>query len=150
MSLASGHELETKTFPLGRLLVNVLQGPVNDPSVPSVVLRTKARVGASAFVKLMNETYTLPVVPVGCTAVSSTATHGRSSIAPTFCPQPSGSDTNVSPRSVDTFIVSQAGPGRSTKNTLWVFSPTAMWLSPPPPELVSVSPTTGMCRGTLN
>src|SRR5947209_7164833 len=67
----------------------------------------------------------------GALGVSSVATHWRSSIAPGLVKQATWLLEKVSPRSRETFIVTQA-PERSTKNTLCVTSPTTWCESPPP------------------
>src|SRR3954451_3019074 len=68
-------------------------------------------------------------------------------MAPGSRPQPSGSVVNDSPRSVERLKVTQS-PGRSTKKTLCVRSPTAWWLSPPPGPWPGLLPVAGRWSGS--
>src|SRR3954454_12717371 len=97
--------------PTTALSVLQVESVANVPGAPSCWLRASARVGNGGVVPVMsntwmNETYTFCDGPGGPGYASSVATHCRSSMAPGEGPQPSRSVVNVSPRSVERFIVS--------------------------------------------
>src|SRR3954454_20378849 len=155
-SVGSGHAVgsSSEVAPGIAVWVNALHGEAAKSAAvlvpPSLVLLTNTRLQpgsdvAMQPVSLLKFRYTS--WPSG--AVSSVATHCRSSIAPGFASQPSLLLVQVSPRSREMFIVTHP-PERSMKKTLCVACPTAWCESPPPDSSVPIGSLGkyGLCGGT--